>query len=381
MAKESHEDQEKDLHISSVHEGYGIDDFMSAANSKRRQSLQGFDEDYVDIVDYIIRITHKIWEEKSIGLIYSHYKQNVVIHTSDGITYGREAVVENTLKAVAAFPDVRLVGDDVIWSGNDKDGFHSSHRITWIGHNTGHSIYGPPTGRKMIRQGIVHTFVHRNKIVEEWIVRDELALIRQLGFDELELARKFAASQQSQGEPDLPLYGETPRLDGQLQLEALSLPKDTADVEALVRTAIHEIWNRRMLNRIKDFYVENYHARVSTDRNLKGLGDFQAYILGIMAAFPDLTVTVDHICWQGNEEEGYRVATRWILQGTHSGPGYGEPSGRRVNLWGISHHQVKNGRFVREWTVFDEFALLKQIATPDLRSLDEESLLAIPEDE
>lgn len=371
MAEKNQKDQEKDIKISSTHAGYDIDDFMSAARGGRRQSLEGFDEDYVDIVDYIIRCTHKIWEDKGVGLIYTHYKQNIAIHTSDGTIYGREAVVAGTLKTLAAFPDVRLVGDDVIWSGNDQDGFQASHRITWIGHNTGHSIYGPPTGRKIVRQTIAHTIVHSNKIVEEWIVRDELALIRQLGFDEYKLAQKFAARQEELGEPDSAFYGETPRLDGQLMVEPIDLPKDTPEQEAFVRTAIHEIWNRRMLNRIKDFYVENYYCRVSTNRHLHGLGDYEAYVLGMLAAFPDLTMTVDHVCWQGNEKEGYRVATRWILQGTHTGTGYGDPTGKRVNLWGISHHLVKDGRFVREWTVFDEFALLKQIAPPILDTVEE----------
>ena len=50
-----------------------IADFMAAAGTGRRQPMQGFDEDYVDIVDYIIRCTHKIWEQKGIGLIYTHY--------------------------------------------------------------------------------------------------------------------------------------------------------------------------------------------------------------------------------------------------------------------------------------------------------------------
>ena len=75
------------------------------------------------------------------------------------------------------------------------------------------------------------------------------------------------------------------------------------------------------------------------------------------------------------------MAVRWILQGTHTGPGYGEPSGKRINLWGISHYQIKNGRFLREWSIFDEFALLKQIATPDLIAPNEETILEIPDDE
>ncbi len=30
---------------------------------------------------------------------------------------------------------------------------------------------------------------------------------------------------------------------------------------------------------------------------------------------------------------------------------------------GITHQEVKGGKFVREWTIFDEFALLKQLYT------------------
>ena len=46
---------------------------------EKRQALAGFDEDYVDIVDYIVRCTHKIWEGRDLGLIYSHYAHNVLI--------------------------------------------------------------------------------------------------------------------------------------------------------------------------------------------------------------------------------------------------------------------------------------------------------------
>ncbi|MFN3267001.1 MAG: ester cyclase, partial [Deinococcales bacterium] len=152
---------------------------------ERRQNLSGFDPDYSDIVDYIIRCTHKIWEEKAVGLIYTHYSHNCPIYMTDTTIYGREAVVEGTLKTLAAFPDVRLHGDEVIWSGNDQDGFHSSHRITWTARNTGYSVYGAPTNRRILRRGIAHCVVKENRIIEEWLVRDELALVRQLGFDEI----------------------------------------------------------------------------------------------------------------------------------------------------------------------------------------------------
>ena len=341
--------------------------FMNSGPQKR-QSIKGFDEDYVDIVDYIVRCTHKIWEEKGVGLIYTHYAHNVLIHTSDGMTYGRDKVIADSIKTMAAFPDVRLFADDVIWSGNDEDGFHSSHRIVWVAHNTGYSIYGPPTGRRVVRQGIAHCFVKENRVVEEWISRDELALIRQLGFDEIELAKKMAALDAASGgkSPKPETQGEVQRLAGQMQPPFYPPKQDTIfDIEDFVRRSLYEIWNWRLLNKIDDYYVVNYWGFVSTNRQLYGLGDLKAYILSLLAAFPDAAVHVDHICWLGDNERGYRVAVRWTLAGTHGGPGhYGEPTGKRVRLMGISHYIVKDGKFVQERTVFDEFALLKKIYTP-----------------
>jgi predicted ester cyclase len=332
---------------------------------EKRQSMQGFDDKFVDIVDYIVRITHEIWEEKGIGRIYDYYAHNILIHTTDGQTYGRDKVIADTVKTMAAFPDVRLYADDVIWCGNDQDGFHSSHRIIWVAHNTGYSIYGPPTGRRVVRQGIAHCFVKENRVVEEWICRDELAVIRQLGFDEHELARKLAV-QDAAKNPPAASYGEVQRLQGQATPEIL--PSKTSsgfDVEDFVRRSIHEIWNWRLLSKVDEYYAPNHLCNTSTNRKLYGLGDFKAYILSLLAAFPDAAMDVDHICWLGNEQDGYRVATRWTLQGTHDGPGvYGEPTGKRIRLMGITHQLIQAGKFVREWTVFDEFALLKQLYAP-----------------
>jgi predicted ester cyclase len=331
---------------------------------ERRQSMRGFEDKYVDIVDFIVRITHEIWEEKGIGRIYDTYAHNVLIHTTDGQTYGRDKVIADSIKTMAAFPDVRLYADDVIWCGNDEDGFHSSHRIIWVAHNTGHSVYGPPTGKRVVRQGIAHCFVKDNRVVEEWICRDELAVIRQLGFDEFELARKAAALGNVQPRPVN--HGEVERLQGQAPPPVVP-PKTSSDfdVEDFVRRSIHEIWNWRLLNKVDDYYAPNYLSNTSTNRVLYGRGDLKGHMLALLAAFPDAAMTVDHICWLGNEQDGYRVATRWTLQGTHQGPGvYGEPTGKRVRLMGITHQLIQSGKFVREWTAFDEFALLKQIYSP-----------------
>ena len=50
-------------------------------------------------------------------------------------------------------------------------------------------------------------------------------------------------------------------------------------------------------------------------------------------------------------KEGYRVAVRWRLAGTHGRYGmYGKPTGRRVNVLGISHLHVKDDKITKHIT-------------------------------
>jgi len=74
------------------------------------QGMAGFDPVYTDIVDYIIRCTHRIWDEKNIGLIYSHYAHNAVVYSSMGTSYSREEVVRATLQRIAEYPERRGLG-------------------------------------------------------------------------------------------------------------------------------------------------------------------------------------------------------------------------------------------------------------------------------
>jgi predicted ester cyclase len=341
--------------------------FAALQGRPRRQSMRGFDEDYVDIIDYIVRVTHRIWEEKNVGLLYRHYAHNIGIYTADGMTYGRDKVIAETIKSIAAFPDVRIMAEEIIWSGNDVDGFHTSHRGVWMGTNTGYSNYGAPTGRRVLRRSVAHCIVRDNFIYEEWITRDELAVVWQLGFDAVKLAKQVAARDYASGvKAPMPVgTGEVERLLGQTTPEELPPLPPAFEPEDFARRAIHEIWNWRMFGKVRDYYVPNYVCNTTGNRVLYGLGALQANITQMIAAFPDARMLVDHVIWMGDEQKGYRVSVRWYLQGTHQGPGfYGEPTGKRIKMMGHTHYLIQDGKFVKEWTQCDEFALLKQIYWP-----------------
>ncbi|RME80437.1 MAG: hypothetical protein D6775_16215 [Caldilineae bacterium] len=326
--------------------------------------MEGFEERFTDIVHYILQITHDIWEGKGVGLIYDYYTHNCRVHTAEGLVYGREAMIRGTLAALAAFPDRRLYGDDVIWCGDDQKGFYTSHRITHVGRNTGYSEFGPPTGRQVRYMAIADCVVRQNRIMEEWLVRDNLTLVRQLGFDPGELAREMA--ERNSGVSAFQPVGEVERVQGQDTPARLPPPPPEFDITDFIPRVLHQIWNWRLLNTIDESHASTYTGHLPGGRELYGRGDLKAHILAMLAAFPDAALSIDHFCALAGGSDRYRTATRWTLSGTHLGPGvYGPPTGRRVSILGISHHLVADGCIQQEWTVYDEFALLKRLYRPE----------------
>ena len=106
-------------------------------------------------------------------------------------TVGVEHVVEATMAAVHAFPDDRSWADDVIWAGDDEQGFVTSHRYITTGHHLGAWRWGPATGRKVELWGIAECLVRENEIYEEWVLYNMVSRFTQLGIDPAWAARIY----------------------------------------------------------------------------------------------------------------------------------------------------------------------------------------------
>jgi len=330
---------------------------------KPQQALEGFDPKFNDFVEYIIGITHEIWEERAIGKLYDYYANTVQIHTSGATIYGRNAVMAGTIATLAAYPDRRLYGDEVIWGGGNTEGWYSSHRLTHEGTNRGWSLYGAPTNKRVSYRAIADCLCKRNMIVEEWLVRDELTLVRQLGLNPVETAIKMARKEAEKGTAQL-IAGDIERGLGQLPPEVIE-PTPSFEPENFIRRAIHEVWNWRLLNKVRDYFAETIALEGATQRRVNGHNDYQGYVLSLLSPFPDMRITIEHFCSVRTEDGGYRTATRWRMRGTHTGYGiYGEPTGQPIEILGVSHHLIYDGKIQNEWTLFDEFELLKQIHRP-----------------
>ena len=142
-----------------------------------------------DIVDFILGITFEIWEQRGVDLIHRYYAPDVEVFSLEGLISGAQAMVDGTRATLEAFPDRLLVGDNVVWSGDRESGFYSSHRITSPMTNRGPSPFGPATGRRVHITNIADCVVENGVITREWLLRDNLSLVRQLGIDAAEAAR------------------------------------------------------------------------------------------------------------------------------------------------------------------------------------------------
>ncbi|MCP5099368.1 MAG: hypothetical protein GY943_27760, partial [Chloroflexi bacterium] len=154
MTKQKEMSNSQNPHIDITLQNKGDLTHILAATNADTPAMRGFDPQIQDIVDYIIKITHEIWEERSIGRLYDYYGTNMRIHTSSGDIYTRDKVIEGTIQSLAAYPDRRLYADEVIWRGDDDNGYFTSHRLTHEGHNWGHTRYGSPTGKKISYRAI-----------------------------------------------------------------------------------------------------------------------------------------------------------------------------------------------------------------------------------
>jgi predicted ester cyclase len=341
----------------------GTEAFLTRApEHATRQAMPGFDPAYINIVDYIVRITHRIWEEKDIGYIYDTYAHDGMVWDDFGLTSGRDKVVAHTAGTINAFPDIRIIADEVIWAGSPASAFHSSHRTQIFGTNTGYSQYGAPTGKRVQFWCMANCVMQDNEIFYEHVVYDFAQLIGQLGLDVVETAKRFARANASELPMDF-LASEPSRTRGQMKPERMAVAADIGDdPEPFVRAALHNIWNRRDFSLMDRVYHPSVLTQATAGRVFHGVGQLRSFMLSQLAMFPDLLFTVDDLYWMGNPKDGFLVAIRWSIAGTHRGNGrYGAPTGREVDLWGITHWVIENNAVTKEWTMFNEFGVLMQV--------------------
>ena len=336
-------------------------------NSKVKQEMEGFDSQYCDFVDYITRITHNIWEERGIGIIYDTYHDDVTMHCGSFNLQGMNDVVSNTLQTLHAFPDRRLVGENVVWSYDPDETYYSSHRIVSNATNLGDSNFGPATGKKAFFRTTVDCKVYKNRIVEEWLVRDNLYIVKQLGFDPVEIAKRMARGFKTKAPALQSRFGLAENRKGQLAPELtinkIVDDKGNFDIGNFILSMYENVWNYRYFNKVRNYYTENAIIHSICNKELIGEAQIQGMLVSLFASVPNSRVMIERVtCNEIIGEDAWDVSVRWRISGMHEGIGFfGQPSGKPIEIFGINHLKIKNQMIVEEWMTFDGLDVLRQI--------------------
>nr|WP_321501952.1 ester cyclase [uncultured Dethiosulfovibrio sp.] len=340
----------------------GHHDYNEFSKLERKpQGMKGFDPEYRDFVEYIMKITHTIWEEKSIGLIYDTYSNNVVMHLGSTNASGIQGVISGTMQTLFAFPDRRLIGQNVIWSPHGEKGYLSSHRILSTATNLNPSSFGPATGKRINFRTTVDCAAEDNRIYEEWLVRDNLWIVRQLGFDVFDVARRMAKAAQNDGGLHVAVNGMGENKMGQYSPK-LHAPKDDSAGEFILEM-LSRVYNYRLFNEVDRFYHDNAVVHFVCDQDMTGKEQIKGMLISLFSSFPNGALVVERVtCNEKSDGKGHDVAVRWRINGVNEGFGYfGAPTGKHATILGISHFSVKDGKIDEEWITFDGMDVLKQL--------------------
>jgi predicted ester cyclase len=313
------------------------------------------------LVDYILGITFEIWEQRKVDLIHQYYDADIVVYALDGITRGASGMVDGTNAMLAAYPDRLLLVDDVIWSGNREDGYYSSHRIISPMTNEGPTLFGPATGKQVRILTIADCVVENGVITGEWLIRDNHALVAQLGHDPVACAR-IVANRRSE-ESDEWMGGEIARLSAAGVPEAVAaLPAPDTALSDFALQVLANNWGNGSDAITRGAYSPYAVAHRSPIELYSGRDAVAAHYADLRGAIDVDGITVDHVAVQPADGEGIKVAVRWTAAGRHVGTYLGTAAtGRPVFLLGETHWRIENGRIAVEWTVFDGLGVLSQL--------------------
>ena len=317
--------------------------------------MKGFDKKYQDFPDFILKITKQIWEGKDVESIAKFYTDDIPVISPFGITYGNKPVIESTYNTLKEFPDRQLLGEDVIWNGDDENGYHSSHRILSKGTHLGEGFYGKPSGKEIYYRVIADCACRDNQVYDEWIVRDQGAMVRQIGYSPEEFAM-------------ITIEKEGGFNKAKDVLNKLDLKPSNYHPIAIKTNSAGEKYSK-ILNKIftNEYDFKDYDRATNIYWPGNKLGHGREDVIELWNSLKNILsekkFNVEHVGYLDEPNRNPRASIRWSLEGVHSedSKDYGKKTNSNLTIIGINHAELDSNGVTKEWVLFDEVAIWKQI--------------------
>jgi hypothetical protein len=318
-------------------------------------AMKDFDAKFTDLPDYILSVTREIWEERGIATLQRYYANDIVVRSPASVVVGNQGVIAATMATLHEFPDRQLLGEDVIWCEDGDGGFLSSHRLLSTATHLGDGLYGRASGRSLRYRIIADCHARANQIDDEWLIRDQGAIVRQMGLDPKDYARALI---EKEGKPEACVKPFTPKIDrpGPYRGSGNNNAWGQAYAELLERimtadfAAIPKHYDRAC--QLEHPGGATGFSHIAADR----------FWMGLRASFPSASFRIEHRIGREDQQMPPRAALRWSLSGRHDGWGaFGSPTGAEVYVMGFGHAEFGPRGVRREYVLYDETAIWKQI--------------------
>jgi hypothetical protein len=128
------------------------------------------------------------------------------------------------------------------------------------------------------------------------------------------------------------------------------------------------IYSKILKNIFKYDYDFSDYARAATiywPGNIIGHGreDIIKFWNNLKNFLSNIKFSIEHIGYLEEPDKNPKASIRWFLEGNHSENtlDFGEKSNKDIFIMGINHAEIIDGNVIREWVLFDEVAIWKQI--------------------
>ncbi len=131
----------------------------------------------------------------------------------------------------------------------------------------------------------------------------------------------------------------------------------TEENKALIRRFYEEVFNKRNLAALDDFYAPDHVDHTLPPGLPAGPEGTRQAIAMTLAGFPDLRITIEDMI-----AEGDKVVIRFTMHGTQQGMfGNLSPTGKQVAVSTIEITRIADGKIVEDWGLDDRLGMLQQL--------------------
>ncbi len=131
--------------------------------------------------------------------------------------------------------------------------------------------------------------------------------------------------------------------------------------KTVIRRLTNEALNQGNMDVLDHVLADTFTYHDPANPEVTSRDDYKQFVTALRTAFPDIHFTIED-----EVADGDQLAVRWTMRGTHRGDlvmpaGPIPPTGKQVQVSGITLIRFTEGKVVEEWQNADNLGFLQQL--------------------